>query len=47
MITYYIIHRVKRVVLLETDCLVLLQAYVDQKVEIHELRNVEILIDKE
>jgi len=45
MITYYLIHTVKRTVLLETHCLTLLNAYIEQKVEVHMIPRVSVIID--
>lgn len=47
MITYLLIHRIKRTVLLETSCSYLLQAYIDQKVPVDQITLIEVLIHKE
>jgi hypothetical protein len=44
MITYYLIHTVKRTVLLETHCVTLLNAYIEQKVEMHMIPRVSVII---
>jgi hypothetical protein len=45
MVTYYLIHTVKRTVLLETTCPYLLRAYIDQKVSIDMIPQVSVVID--
>jgi hypothetical protein len=47
MVTYILICKLKRVVLLETDSIELLRAFVDQKIEISRINTVEIIIDSE
>jgi hypothetical protein len=45
MITYYLIHTVKRTLLLETHSITLLNAYIDQKVEMNMIPRVSVIID--
>lgn len=45
MVTYYLIHTVKRTVLLETHCSTLLSAYIEQKVSVDMIPRVSVVID--
>jgi hypothetical protein len=45
MVTYYLIHTVTRKVLFETHCSTLLSAYIEQKVEMHMIPRVSVIID--
>jgi len=45
MVTYYLIHTVRRTVLLETSCSTLLRAYIEQKVSMDMLPRVSVIVD--
>lgn len=45
MVTYYLIHTVKRTVLFETHCSTLLSAYIEQKVSVDMIPRVSVVID--
>jgi hypothetical protein len=47
MVTYILIHSIKRSVLLETCSIELIRAFVDQKVPVDQLYTVELLIERD